>query len=101
MAYCSKEDRVELTTAEPRQSQPLIRQFADGYEIDGARFSALEEFYAEFSRVVIPGCDPQLTNLDAFDDILSGGYGKSDDGFTLRWSFLSTRDWREYKLPTS
>ena len=55
------------------------------FEIDGTRFSTLEEFYGEFSRVVIPGFDPQLTNLDAFDDVLSGGCGTPDDGFTLRW----------------
>jgi hypothetical protein len=60
------------------------------YEIDGTRFSTLEEFYAEFARVVIspglpPGFNPGLTNLDAFDDILSGGCGTPDDGFTLRW----------------
>jgi RNAse (barnase) inhibitor barstar len=55
------------------------------FEIDGTRFSTLEEFYGEFSRVVIPGFDSQLTNLDAFDDVLSGGCGTPDDGFTLRW----------------
>jgi RNAse (barnase) inhibitor barstar len=55
------------------------------YEIDGTRFSTLEEFYAEFTRVVIPGFDPPLSNLDAFDDVLTGGCGTPDDGFTLRW----------------
>lgn len=60
------------------------------YEIDGTRFSTLEEFYAEFTREVLspglpPGFDPHLTNLDAFDDILSGGTGTPDGGFTLRW----------------
>lgn len=55
------------------------------YEIDGTRFSTLEEFFREFRCEVIPGFDPQLTNLDAFDDVLSGGCGTPDDGFTLRW----------------
>jgi RNAse (barnase) inhibitor barstar len=55
------------------------------YEIDGTRITTLEEFYAEFNRVVMPGFDPPLSNLDAFDDILSGGCGTPDDGFTLRW----------------
>lgn len=55
------------------------------YEIDGTRFSTLEEFYAEFTRVVIPGFAPPLSNLDAFDDVLSGGCGTPEDGFTLRW----------------
>jgi hypothetical protein len=43
------------------------------YEIDGTRFSTLEELFAEFSRVVLLGFDPLLSNLDAFDDALSGG----------------------------
>ncbi len=55
------------------------------YEIDGTRFSTLEEFFAEFNRVVVPGFDLSLSNLDAFDDVLSGGCGTPDDGFTLRW----------------
>ena len=55
------------------------------YEIDGTRFSTLEEFFAEFNRVVLPGFDPLLSNLDAFDDVLSGGCGTPDGGFTLRW----------------
>jgi len=55
------------------------------YDIDGTRFSTLEEFFAEFSRVVIPAFGPSLGNLDAFDDVLSGGCGTPDGGFTLRW----------------
>jgi hypothetical protein len=55
------------------------------YEIDGTCFSTLEGFYAEFTRVIIPRFDPPLSNLDAFDDVLSGGCGTPDDGFTLRW----------------
>lgn len=55
------------------------------YEIDGIRFSTLEEFFAEFSRVVIPGFEPGSHNLDAFDDVLGGGCGTPDEGFTLRW----------------
>ena len=55
------------------------------YEIDGTRFSTLEEFFAEFNRVLVPDSDLLLSNLDAFDDVLSGGCGTPDDGFTLRW----------------
>ena len=55
------------------------------YEIDGTRFSTLGEFFAEFSRVVIPECDPVLSNLDAFNDVLRGGFGTPDEGFTLLW----------------
>jgi RNAse (barnase) inhibitor barstar len=54
------------------------------YEIDGANFSTLEGFYDEFSRVVIPGVS-WGHNLDAFDDVLYGGFGTPDDGFVLRW----------------
>jgi len=54
------------------------------YVIDGARFSTLEEFYDEISRVLIPGAY-WGRNLDAFNDILRGGFGTPDDGFVLRW----------------
>jgi RNAse (barnase) inhibitor barstar len=54
------------------------------YEIDGRRFSTLEDFYAEVSRVVIPGAD-WGHNLDGFNDILRGGFGTLDGGFTVRW----------------
>jgi hypothetical protein len=56
------------------------------YEIDGTRFSTLEEFLAEFSRVVIPEHSPPLSHsLDAFNDVLRGGFGTPDAGFTIRW----------------
>lgn len=54
------------------------------YEIDGEHFSTLEEFYEEFRRVVIPDVD-WVDNLDAFDDVLYGGFGTPDEGFVLRW----------------
>jgi RNAse (barnase) inhibitor barstar len=54
------------------------------YEIDGRRFSTLEEFYDEISRVLIPGAE-WGHNLDAFNDILRGGFGTPDGGFVLRW----------------
>src|SRR5438093_13764258 len=54
------------------------------YEIDGRRFSTLEDFYAEVSRVVIPGAD-WGHNLDAFNDIFRGGFGTPEGGFTVRW----------------
>jgi RNAse (barnase) inhibitor barstar len=55
------------------------------FEIGGTRFSTLEEFFGEFSRVVLPSVDPFLNNLDAFHDTLSGGCGTPDGGFTIRW----------------
>lgn len=54
------------------------------YEIDGANFSTLEEFYDEVSRVLIPNAS-WGENLDAFNDILRGGFGTPDGGFVLRW----------------
>lgn len=55
------------------------------YEIDGADFSTLDEFYDEIGRIVTPGVY-WGRNLDAFDDILSGGFGTPEDGFMLRWT---------------
>ncbi len=54
------------------------------YEIDGNRFSTLEEFYDEISRVLIPGAY-WGRNLNAFNDILRGGFGTPEGGFVLIW----------------
>jgi len=54
------------------------------YEIDGSRFATLEDFYEEISRVLIPGAE-WGHNLDAFNDILRGGFGTPEGGFTLKW----------------
>jgi RNAse (barnase) inhibitor barstar len=54
------------------------------YVIDGTRITSLETFYDEISRVLIPGAD-WGRNLDAFDDILCGGFGTPEGGFTLIW----------------
>jgi RNAse (barnase) inhibitor barstar len=55
------------------------------YEIDGRDFSTLEEFYDVVSRALIPGAD-WGRNLDAFNDILRGGFGTPEAGFVLRWT---------------
>jgi RNAse (barnase) inhibitor barstar len=55
------------------------------YEIDGYSIATLEEFYDAISRALIPGVT-WGRNLDAFNDILRGGFGTPDDGFVLRWS---------------
>jgi RNAse (barnase) inhibitor barstar len=62
------------------------------YEIDGEDFSTLEEFYDEISRKVIPNAS-WGRNLDAFNDLLRGGFGTPVSGFVLRWknSGLSRR----------
>ena len=54
------------------------------YEIDGARFSTLEEFFDEISRVLIPGAQ-WGHGLNSFNDILRGGFGTPDDGYILVW----------------
>jgi RNAse (barnase) inhibitor barstar len=52
--------------------------------IDGERFSDLDGFYDEVSEHLIPGAQ-WGRNLDAFNDILSGGFGTPDEGFRLLW----------------
>ncbi len=54
------------------------------YEIDGAAFWTLEEFFAEIGRKLIPGAE-WGHNLDAFNDILRGGFGTPEGGFILHW----------------
>jgi RNAse (barnase) inhibitor barstar len=54
------------------------------YQIDGRDFSTLQEFYEVVSRALIPGAE-WGHNLDAFNDILRGGFGTPDGGFVLRW----------------
>lgn len=54
------------------------------FEIDGRDFTTLQEFYAVISRVLIPGAK-WGHNLDAFNDILRGGFGTPEGGFVLRW----------------
>lgn len=77
-------------------------------EIDGAHFSSLEGFWDEVERVLIPGA-AWGRNLDAFNDILRGGFGTPEGGFTLRWRNAArsretlgheeTARWLEARLP--
>jgi RNAse (barnase) inhibitor barstar len=53
--------------------------------LDGARFSDLDGFYDEVSECIIPGAT-WGRNLDAFNDILRGGFGTPEGGFHIRWS---------------
>lgn len=51
--------------------------------IDGARFADFEGFAREFSRLLD---DYRWQgNLDAFNDILGGGFGTPDGCWVLRW----------------
>jgi len=51
--------------------------------IDGARFSDFDGFTREFSRLL----DNYVWrgNLDAFNDLLRGGFGTPENGWVLRW----------------
>jgi Barstar (barnase inhibitor) len=51
--------------------------------IDGSRFSDFAGFAVEFSRLLSDYT--WRGNLDAFNDILRGGFGTPEGGFTLRW----------------
>jgi RNAse (barnase) inhibitor barstar len=52
-------------------------------EIDGNRFDDFEGFAREFSHLLH---DYEWHgNLDAFNDILRGGFGTPEGGWTLRW----------------
>jgi RNAse (barnase) inhibitor barstar len=54
------------------------------YEIDGKDFLTLEEFYEVFGQTLIPKAN-WGRNLDAFNDILRGGFGTPEGGYILRW----------------
>jgi hypothetical protein len=54
------------------------------YELDGARITTLESFVDEVSRVLVPGAE-WGRNLDAFNDVLRGGFGTPEGGFVLVW----------------
>jgi RNAse (barnase) inhibitor barstar len=51
--------------------------------VDGTGFADLAGFAREFSKL-LDGYEWQ-GDLDAFDDILSGGFGTPESGFVLRW----------------
>ena len=63
----------------------MVEQVADVpvLVIDGAVFSDFEGFAREFSRLL----DDHVWrgNLDAFNDILRGGFGTPEGGWVLRW----------------
>ena len=54
------------------------------FVLDGTSFDDLAGFFTAISRTL------SLTgwgrNLDAFNDILRGGFGTPEDGFILRWA---------------
>ena len=52
--------------------------------VDGSEFSTLEGFYDHVSLRIIPGAE-WGRNLDAFNDILRGGFGTPEEGFIFCW----------------
>lgn len=75
--------------------------------IDGARFHDHAGFMEEVSRLLQPDVS-WGRNLDAFNDILRGGFGTPEGGFVLEWlhsdvsrealGFPETVRWLEEKL---
>lgn len=55
------------------------------YILDGSKITSLEAFYDEVSEILIPGAY-WGRNLDAFNDVLRGGFGTPEGGFVLRWT---------------
>ncbi|MBA4043287.1 MAG: barnase inhibitor [Erythrobacter sp.] len=60
---------------------PMLKE----YVLDGSKVTSLEAFFDEVSVTLIPGAY-WGRNLDAFNDILRGGFGTPDEGFVLRWT---------------
>jgi hypothetical protein len=69
------------------------------YEIDGSRFSTLEEFFAEFSRVVLPGS--LRANISETLPVVvineQGEEEKNKDEKEFSWCCLKGRGWRGTK----
>ena len=54
------------------------------YRIDGRHFGSFEEFAIHFGANVLGGT-PWGESLNAFNDVLRGGFGTPDGGFRLVW----------------
>jgi len=52
--------------------------------IDGLRFDTLEEFFDHFTEKALDSSS-WGKNLDAFNDVLRGGFGTPEDGFVIEW----------------
>ena len=58
------------------------------FTIDGRRFSNMKGFYQEVKDVFTDGLDWHIgDNLDAFNDVLRGGFGRHEYGepIHIRW----------------
>ena len=66
--------------------QPQRRKFT----IDGRRFSSMAGFYDEVERVFTFGLDRKIgRNLNAFNDILRGGFGRHEYGQPIHIQWLA------------
>ena len=54
-------------------------------QIDGARFDDLDGFWDEVSARLLADGIFWGRNLDAFNDVLRGGFGTPERGFILEW----------------
>lgn len=55
------------------------------YVLDGSKVTSLEAFFDQISDTLILGAY-WGRNLDAFNDILRGGFGTPPEGFIVRWT---------------
>ncbi|MBC2651499.1 barstar family protein [Novosphingobium flavum] len=53
--------------------------------LDGEAITSLEAFYDAVSVCLVPDI-PWGRNLNAFNDLLRGGFGTPDEGFVLQWT---------------
>ena len=60
------------------------------FTIDGRRFSNMAGFYDEVERVFTFGLDWKIgRNLNAFNDILRGGFGRHEHGQPIHIQWLA------------
>ena len=60
------------------------------FTIDGRRFSSMAGFYDEVERVFTFGLDQKIgRNLNAFNDILRGGFGRHAYGQPIHIQWLA------------
>ena len=66
-----------MSNVRPRMSKPVVT-------IDGELFEDLPGFYKHFQKQALDGAS-WGNNLDAFNDVLRGGFGTPEEGFILLW----------------
>ncbi|MCL2471717.1 MAG: barstar family protein [Propionibacteriaceae bacterium] len=85
---------VEPSAPDPSDPRWVVR---DEFIIEGANFSTMDGFYDEVERVFTAGLTWRIgRNLDAFNDVLRGGFGRYEYGapilVTWRHHAKSERD---------